>query len=80
MALKQISLTVPEPLLKASKSYCIEFGYRNVQELVIELMRDRIFLENIDHYRKISERMDRGKGVKTFDQKGALKYLRDLGK
>ena len=79
MTLKQISLTMPEPLLRASKSYCTKFRYRNVQELLLELMRNRVLLENIGRYRKISARMDRGKGVKVFSQKDALKYLRSLG-
>lgn len=78
MGLKQISLTVPEPLLRASKSYCEQFGYRNVQELLIELMRDRIWVQNINRYKAIEERMKKGIGVKKFSQRDAVQYLQNL--
>lgn len=78
MTLKQISLTVPEPLLKASKSYCAEFGYRNVQELIIEMMRDRVWVQNIDRYKAIEAQMKKGIDVKRFNRRDAIKYLRNL--
>ena len=78
MALKQISLTMPSKLLQASKTYCTEFGYRNVQELIIEMMRDRIWAQNIDRYKAIEARMKKGIGVKTFNQRDAIQYLRNL--
>ena len=48
MTLKQISLTIPENLLKASKEYSNEFGYRNVQEFILELIRKKVFFEKIE--------------------------------
>ena len=78
MALKQISLTIPENLLNATKDYSKEFGYRNVQEFILELVRNRVLFENIERYQKIEQDMKRGKNVKKFSQKDAMKYLKSL--
>ncbi|MCJ7698074.1 MAG: hypothetical protein NTZ75_07495 [Euryarchaeota archaeon] len=78
MALKQISLTIPENLLNATKDYSKEFGYRNVQEFILELVRNRVLFENIERYQKIEQDMKRGKNVKKFSQKDAVKYLKSL--
>lgn len=74
----QISLTLPETLLEASKEYSEEYGYRNIQEFIVDLLRKKVLLENAGRYREIEERMKKGQGVKKFDQKGAVKYLRGL--
>ncbi|MBI2541080.1 hypothetical protein HYV80_00020 [Candidatus Woesearchaeota archaeon] len=76
--LKQISLTMPENLLYASKDYSEQFGYKNVQEFILDLVRDKVVLRNIERYRKIDERMKKGIGVKRFSQKGAVKYLKEI--
>ena len=78
MTLKQISLTLPENLLNATKDYSKEFGYRNVQEFILELVRNRVLFENIERYQKIERDMKRGKNVKKFSQKDAVKYLKSL--
>jgi len=78
MALKQISLTVPENLLKASKEYSKEFGYRNVQEFILELIRKKVFFEKIDRHERIEKEMILGKNVKKFSQKDAVEYLENL--
>ncbi|MFO7677674.1 MAG: hypothetical protein R6V50_04755 [Thermoplasmatota archaeon] len=78
MTLKQISLTIPENLLNASKEYSKEFGYRNIQEFILELMRKKVFFEKIERYRKIERQMTEGKKVKTFDQKDAIDYIKSL--
>lgn len=78
MALKQISLTIPENLLNATKDYSKEFGYRNVQEFILELVRNRVLFENVERYQKIETDMKRGKNVKKFNQKDAVKYLKSL--
>jgi metal-responsive CopG/Arc/MetJ family transcriptional regulator len=78
MALKQISLTLPENLLNATKDYSKEFGYRNVQEFILELVRNRVLFEKIERYQKIEHDMKRGKNVKKFSQKDAVKYLKSL--
>ena len=78
MTLKQISLTIPENLLKASKEYSKEFGYRNLQELILELIRKKVFFERMERYQKIENDMIRGKNVKKFNQKDAVEYLKSL--
>jgi hypothetical protein len=78
MTLKQISLTIPENLLKASKEYSKEFGYRNIQEFILELIRKKVFFEKIERYQKIEKEMILGKKVKKFNQKDATDYLKSL--
>ena len=78
MALKQISLTMPENLLKASKEYSKEFGYRNIQEFILEIIRKKVFFEKIERYQKIEIEMVLGKKVKKFNQKGAVEYIESL--
>jgi metal-responsive CopG/Arc/MetJ family transcriptional regulator len=78
MALKQISLTMPENLLKASKEYSKEFGYRNIQELILELIRSKVIFEQIERYQKIEKEMILGKKVKKYSQKDAIEYLKSL--
>ena len=78
MTLKQISLTMPEKLLKASKEYSKEFGYRNLQEFILELIRKKVFFERMERYQKIENDMIRGKNVKKFNQKDAVEYLKNL--
>jgi metal-responsive CopG/Arc/MetJ family transcriptional regulator len=78
MALKQISLTIPENLLKASKEYSKEFGYRNIQEFILELIRKKVFFEKLERYQRIEKEMISGKNVKKFNQKDAVDYLENL--
>ena len=78
MAFKQISLTIPENLLKASKQYSKEFGYRNIQEFILELIRKKVIFEKIERYQKIEKEMISGKKVKKFNQKDAVEYLKSL--
>lgn len=78
MALKQISLTIPEKLLKETKNYTKEYGYRNVQELILELVRNRVLNEKIQRYQRIEHDMQQGKKVKKFSQKEAVDYLKSL--
>ena len=78
MTLKQISLTIPENLLKASNEYSKEFGYRNIQEFILELIRKKVFFEKIERYQKIEKEMVLGKKVKKFNQKDAVEYLESL--
>ena len=75
--LKQISLSVPEKLLKASKEYTEELGYRNIQEFILELLRKKVILERLERYKKIEKEMKKGK-EKTFTQKEAIKYIKNL--
>ena len=78
MTLKQISLSIPENLLKASKRYSKEFGYRNIQEFILELIRKKVFYEKVERYKKIESEMKEGKNVKKFNQNDAVEYLESL--
>ncbi|MEK6974360.1 MAG: hypothetical protein AABW41_03955 [Nanoarchaeota archaeon] len=78
MEVKQISLTIPKSLLEASESYYKEFGYRNIQEFILDIMRRQVMLENIERYKAIEERMKKGIKVKKFNQKDAVKYIKNL--
>ena len=48
MIQKQINLTLPEELLKAANDYGKRFGYRNLQELATECLRQRVFEKDFD--------------------------------
>jgi len=74
----QISVTLPETLFAASKEYSEEYGYRNIQEFIVDLLRKKVFLENADRYREIEERMKKGVGLQRFNQQEAVRYLRGL--
>jgi len=78
MVLKQISLSMPETLFKASEEYTHEFGYRSLQEFILELLRKKIVLERMERYKQIEEEMKVGKNVKKFRQSEAVKYLKSL--
>lgn len=78
MAQKQISLTMPDTLFEASKDYYEELGYRNLQEFILDLLRRKVVMENIERYKEIEERMNKGIGVKRFNQKDSVKYLKSL--
>jgi len=78
MQTKQISLSVPETLFEASKEYSEEYGYRSVQEFIVDLIRHKVLIENTQRYKEIVERMKKGIGVKKFTQKEAAKYIRSL--
>ncbi len=71
-------MTIPENLLKASKEYSKEFGYRNIQEFILEIIRKKVFFEKIERYQKIEKEMVLGKKVKKFNQKDAVEYLERL--
>ncbi|MDP2750202.1 MAG: ribbon-helix-helix domain-containing protein [Nanoarchaeota archaeon] len=78
MALKQISMSMPENLLKASKEYSEEHGYRSIQEFMVELLRNKVMMENIQRYKEIERNMAKGKSVKKLSQKDAVSYLKNL--
>ena len=46
METKQINLKIPVNLLGVAKSYAKNFGFRNIQELITESMREKIFEKN----------------------------------
>lgn len=46
MEIKQINLKLPENLHNAAISYARNFGFRNIQELIAESIREKIFEKN----------------------------------
>ena len=76
MALKQISVTMPMSLFKASKEYSREYGYKNVQELILEELRKRVLAKRIARYEEIEEEIDRE--AKAMGKKEALAYLEGI--
>jgi len=46
METKQLNLKISNNLLKAAESYANQYGYRNIQELISESMREKIFEKN----------------------------------
>ena len=43
METKQFNLKIPKNLLKAAEEYSNRYGYKNIQELIAESMREKIF-------------------------------------
>ena len=75
MSNEQISLTLPGVLYKESKGYVEACGYKNIQELILELLRQKVILEKIERYKKIDKELDKQKGM---SQKEAIKYFKSL--
>ncbi|MBI2451994.1 hypothetical protein HYV50_02865 [Candidatus Pacearchaeota archaeon] len=46
METEQINLKLPKNLLKAVEDYARNYGYRNVQELAAESLREKVFENN----------------------------------
>ena len=75
---KQISLTLPEPLWALSRQYTLDFGYRSIQEFILDILRKKVVLDNTERYKKIEERMKKGIGVKKFTQQEAIHFIKGL--
>ena len=73
--MKQISLTIPDALFAASKGYIEEFGYKNMQEFILDVVRNTVFWDRLNRYSEIEDRMRKG-GVKRLSQEEASKYLK----
>ena len=43
MATKQINLKISDNLYSSAKSFALSYGYKNVQELAAESLREKIF-------------------------------------
>ena len=76
MPLKQISVTMPKNLFEASKEYAEEYGYKNVQEFMLDSIRRKILSQRIERYERIEKEIDRE--AKAMSQKEAIKYLEGL--
>ena len=75
---KQICLTLPQNLFKASRNYSQKRGYRSTQELIVDLLRRNV-LDAEERYDAIEREMDNDPNVKTFSTKeDALRHLDSL--
>lgn len=74
--IKQISLALPKVLYEESKEYSEEYGYKTIQELILDLLRRKVIIENTERYQKIEFEMK--KSGKKINQKQAAKYLNKL--
>ena len=69
---------MPELLFRASENEYQKLGYKNMQEFILDLVRRKVLIENIERYTDIENRMKSGAGVKKFSQKDAIKYVKTL--
>ncbi|HLC74482.1 MAG TPA: hypothetical protein VJH88_01355 [Candidatus Nanoarchaeia archaeon] len=76
--MKQISLTLPESVVEASREVYEMQGFRNLQEFILQLLREKVGIESIARWKAIEERMKQGKGVTRLSQKKAIAYLKNL--
>ena len=73
--MKQISLSLPENLFNLSKEHSNEYGFRSVQEFIVDLVRNKVIVEKAERYKAIENRMKQGKGVKSMTPEEAKEYL-----
>lgn len=48
MAYKQINLSLPESLRVKAQAYAKKYGFRNIQELATEALREKVFPSEYD--------------------------------
>ncbi|MAF50841.1 MAG: hypothetical protein CMH64_02000 [Nanoarchaeota archaeon] len=53
--MKQINLKLPDNLLKAAQRYVEHFGFRNIQDLATESIREKVF-ENSEYDNTFTEK------------------------
>jgi hypothetical protein len=76
---KQISLTLPENLFKASKEYSKEMGYKNVQEFILDSIRRRTIFDESAEMDMLEAEVDRNPNTRVFKTKEeALAHLDSL--
>lgn len=46
ITVKQYNLKLPEELAKVAESYAQRYGYRNLQDLAIDSLREKLFSSN----------------------------------
>ena len=48
MITKQVNLTLPQNLLEKAEHYAKEYGFRNIQDLATEALREKVFEDEYD--------------------------------
>ena len=73
---KQISLAIPEILYKESEEYSKNYGYKNLQEFILDVLRRKTILEKVERYEKAElQALESGK---RMSKKQAKEFLRRL--
>lgn len=49
MEAKQVNISVPNKLYSKIEEYVEEYGYRNAQDLFLDLIRRKVIFENVDN-------------------------------
>ncbi|MBI1974211.1 hypothetical protein HYS54_05340 [Candidatus Micrarchaeota archaeon] len=75
MGVNQISLAIPQQLYAESKNYYMEYGYKNLQELLLDLLRQRVLFDKIRRYRQLELGLE---GKKGMSQEEAIRKLEAL--
>lgn len=74
--MRQISVSLPDLVYKEGRKYAKKFGYRNIQDVMVDLLRRNLFGDEVAEYRQISKEMSAGKNVVRFEtKKDALEFL-----
>ena len=73
---KQISLAFPEVLYKESKEHSEEYGYKNLQEFILDILRRKVVIENVERHKEIE--LEMRKYGKKMSQKQAVKHLNEF--
>jgi len=73
---KPISLAIPEVLYKESKKYSEKYAYKSLQEFILDLLRKKVILKNIERYEEI-EKKARSNG-RRMSQKEAVSFLEKM--
>jgi len=58
----QISVAIPDGMLKTAQKKAKQEGYRSVQEYMLQALRDKWFMDNLPKYERILDEVKAGKG------------------
>lgn len=62
----QINVRLPDNLLKEAKKYAKDFGFSNIQELIKESLRERIYDgPSIEYLKKLKKESEQSKKLYT---------------
>jgi hypothetical protein len=82
MAYKQINLSLTENLRKQAQDYADAYGYKNVQELATEALREKVFFREYDEQftEKEADMVERllDRSLKTGDLKTEKELMKAL--
>ncbi len=75
----QINIRLPPKLQSATEQYVDNYGYRNIQEFILEAIRDKIFRDNKYDETFSGKEIDLiEKLLSVFIEKGKLKDRNDI--